>query len=111
MAEHLPSLLRKPTKEDMAEAAQPEGPPEKFFPVGMHISTEEMEAMALNDVEIGEERILTGLVRVKSVMSHESIGGKASKSVSLDMIEGTTAPKPTKTSEEDRAKTLFGGDE
>lgn len=108
MAEHLPSLLRVEKPDAQPD---PSEEPTKFFPVGMHISTEEMEAMALNDAKIGEERILTGLVRVTSVSAHESIGGKARKSVSLDMIEGTTAPKPTKTSEEDRAKTLFGGDE
>ena len=103
MADHLPSLKRARSDfEDAKEASH-----EDFYPVGLYVGNDELEAMQLGNVQLGDERLLMAVVRVTSVSAHESSGGK-DKSVSLDLIEGTTQPKPQATSEEDKAKALFG---
>ena len=104
MAEHLPSLKAKPSSSRGSLATEAPDPPQDFFPVSTHVSDEQVAAMALGDVNVGDERMLMAMVRVTSVSEHESSEGKT-KSVSLDLIEGTTTPKAA---QKDAAKLLFG---
>lgn len=104
MADHLPSLKASRSSNHDEAIEAPKG---DFFPVSLYINDEQVEAMKLGGVELGEERMLVAMVRVTSLSMHEGESGKT-KTVNLDLIEGVTSPKSKSTSEEEKATALFG---
>lgn len=104
MAKHnMTSLERKPNKE---EKIQPFDENRPFFPLSLHVSTQEIEKLGLGDANVKDELVLIAKVRVTSVSISERDGGKKFEHMELTLIEGEVS-KPKK----DAAKLLFGKDD
>ncbi len=106
MADHTLQSLKQ-TRKSMKDEVEVE---QEFFPVGLHVSDDHVEAMGLGNAKIGDVRMVLARAKVTSLSAHES-SNHTHKSVSLDFLEGTTHEPPSSTSEEKRAETLFGKDE
>ena len=104
MADHLPSLKRTPSKSAHDTLVEPSEP---FFPLSLHVGTDEIAAMKVAGVKIGEERMLLARVRVTSISENEREGGEKFGHVELSLVEGTTSAVPEK---KDQAEVLFGKD-
>ncbi len=94
----------------MSSEVEVDAPEVPYYPVSLHVSDESVEAMGLGNAQIGEERMVLARAKVTNISAYES-PGHTHKSVGLDFLEGTTEAPPSKTSEEQRANTLFGKDE
>ena len=104
MPQHLVDLSRKPEGNP--------GPVERddkpFFPVSMHLGTEEIKKLGLQDATIGDKQTVITHTVVNSISASSDVGEEeVTRHMTLDVMEAIVEGD-TPRSEEERASILFG---
>ena len=94
-------LKRTPKKQKDLEAKFKEGPREDFFPLSLHVSSEEIAKLGLSGAEVGDERMLAAKVKVTSASVNQREGSTKNESMTLTLIKGEVSDiKPVKSQAE-----------
>ena len=85
----LVNLKRTPSEREDGNILAPSQ--KAFFPMGLHVSSPEIEKLSLSDAQIGDEYVLMATVRVTSISSDEQADGDKNSSVGFDITEAAFA--------------------
>ncbi len=98
--------LKKKYSEMQSEVASPSAP-EDYYPVSMHLGSDEVKKLGLADADVGDEFVMVARVKVSSVsMSKYGEGSESYHNVGLDIVSAEiNAPK---SSESELASKIFG---
>ena len=102
MATELKSLKRERSEQEMEEGM----PEREEFPTRMFLMDEEVQALGLEDAEVGDEKLLTARVKVQEVSARESEEDGKKRHVQLVLTEGAVEDEGN--TESDTAERMFG---